>query len=103
MRLWQRRRRAECDRKPELGKVEKTWGRDGGGDDCKNAQHNIGEKESMCLLSLYFILQSLVWCIAVNVVINVSTGAGRARLIHIYIKYNLPPPSSFSSKKKRAM
>ena len=35
-------------------------------------------------LSLYFILQCLVWCIADNAVINDSTGAGRARLIHRY-------------------
>ena len=44
MRLWQRRLRAECDRKPELGKVEKTWDREGGGVDNKKAQNDISEK-----------------------------------------------------------
>ena len=52
MRLWQRRRRAECDRKPELRKVEKTWGgREGGGVDCKKDQNDISDKETMWPLS----------------------------------------------------
>ena len=54
MRLWQRRLRAECDCKPELRKVEKTWGREGGGVDNKKAQNDISEKGvNMAFLAVF--------------------------------------------------